>query len=81
MLPAVTGVSATTVKSAAAAASTVIVALVPLMLGVVASVAVIVCGPAVLSVTLNDPTPLTSVTLLVAKSACGSVLVKATVPV
>ena len=76
-----TGVSATTLKSAAAAATTVMVLLMPLMLGVAESAAVIVCGPAVFNVALNVREPLFSVPLVIGVGACGSVLVKLTVPV
>jgi len=63
----------------AAAALTVIVLLVPVMLVVTVSVAVIVWLPAVLSVALKVPVPLVSV-LLAGRLALPSLLVKCTVP-
>ena len=79
-VPAVTVVGADTEKCVAAPGLTVIVFEVPVMLGVTVSVAVIVCGPAVLSTKLNCPTPLSRVLSPLALMNCGSVLVRWTVP-
>ena len=66
-------------KCVAAPALTVMVFETPLMLAVVASVAVIVRGPAVFKVTLKLPVPPLKVPPP-SVAACGSVLVSCTVP-
>ena len=78
-VPAVALLGALTVKCVAAAALTAMVLLVPVMLLVTVSVAVIVWLPAVTSVALNVLVPLVSV-LLAGKVAWVSLLLKWTVP-
>ena len=59
---------------------TLIAALWPLMVLVTESVAVIVCGPPVFSVTLNVPTPAVSELLAGTKLAAASLLENSTLP-
>src|SRR5258708_13744741 len=77
--PEVAAPGAETVKCVAAAALTAIVLLVPVIDAVTVSVAVIVWLPAVSSVALNVPTPLTTAEFT-AKLPAPSQLVKCTVP-